>query len=92
MRWCFPANVMEQGGAMCALIGPCHFIRPIGGDGIVGSNRHVPLSSDLFQEFARHRRSSRQVPLAKHRDPSRKERRTCRRGCKTSVRAPLPSG
>ena len=54
MRWCFPANVMEQGGAMCALIGPCHFIRPIGGDGIVGSNRHVPLSSDLFQEFARH--------------------------------------
>ena len=32
--------------------------RPIGGGGIVGNNRHVPISSDRFQGFARHRRSS----------------------------------
>ena len=80
MLWCSPADVMSWAGATCALIGPCRFNRPIGGGGVVGSNRHVPISSDLFQKPARHRWSSRQVPPAKHCDPSRKERRTCRRG------------
>ena len=74
MRWHFPADVMDQAGAMCALVGTCHFGRPTGGGGIVGSNPNVPISSDLFQGSARRRRSSGQVPPAKHFDPSRKER------------------
>ncbi len=59
MRWCSPADAMSRAGVMCALIGPCRFGRPIGGGGIVGSNRHVPISSDLFQKPARHRWSFR---------------------------------
>ena len=71
-RWCSPADVMDRGGEMCVLIGPCRFSQPTGDGGIVGSNSHVPISSDLFQKPARHRRSSRQVPPAKHCDPSRR--------------------
>ena len=33
--WCFPADVMGWAGAMCALIGPCRFSRPIGDGGFV---------------------------------------------------------
>jgi hypothetical protein len=31
MRWCSPADVMARAGAMCVLISPCRFSRPIGG-------------------------------------------------------------
>ena len=49
MRWYSPAGVMDRAGAMCALVGPCRFGRPTGGGGIVGSNSHVPISSDHFK-------------------------------------------
>ena len=49
MRWCSLADVMDRAGAMWALIGPCRSSRPTGGGGIVSSNHHVPISSDLFQ-------------------------------------------